>query len=91
MPTPLDAYMCPGCGDLVSTVRRHTWSTVARAAAIFIGLSMLWLLTHVSPLPRLIAGAAAAATLAAFGALVIYAVTAPIAKNHCKACGHRWR
>jgi len=89
--TPVDAYACPRCGDLVGTVRRRSWSSVGRAAAAFAALLFLWFVLRVSPFPALMTDVAAAAAIAALAVTVLCAVSAPFARNRCRVCGHRWR
>ena len=89
--TPVDAYACPRCGDLVGTVRRRSWSSVGLVAAAFAALLFLWLVLRSSPFPALMTDVAAAAAIAALAATLLCAVTAPFARNRCKVCGHRWR
>src|SRR5438128_3740638 len=89
--TPVDAYACPRCGDLVGTVRRRSWSSVGLAAEAFAALLFLWLVLRSSPFPALMTDVAAPAAIAALAATRLCAVTAPSARNRCKVCGHRWR
>jgi hypothetical protein len=89
--TPVDAYACPRCGDLVGTVGRRSWGSVGRAAAVFAALLFLWLVLRSSPFSALMTHVAAAAAIAALAVTVLCAVTAPFARNRCRNCGHRWR